>query len=160
MSSIKDKLTALPGNIIKNKNNLGTKCLIFIVFICVSVYIYFNFVKPLFNKDYVNNREFVNNNYTDDVIIYFFYTEWCPHCKQAKPEWNAFKENINKNKTMYKTKIIFREIDCDKDAGTAEEYNVEGYPTIKLVWKADVYDYDAKPNRTHLLEFINGIVKN
>lgn len=155
-----DTIKSIPGNILKNKNNSGTKCVIGAVFVCVSIYIYFYFVKPLFNKDYVNNREFVNKDYTDDVIIYFFYTEWCPHCKTAKPEWNAFKEDINNNKKNYKTKIILKEIDCDKEPQTAEEYKVDGYPTIKLVWKADVYDYDAKPNRTHLLEFINGIVKN
>ena len=37
----------------------------------------------------------------------------------------------------------------------ADQYKVEGYPTIKLVKGNQVIEYDAKPSIEHLTEFLN-----
>ena len=36
----------------------------------------------------------------------------------------------------------------------AEKYNVDGYPTVKLIYKGTVYDYEAKPDRDNLIKFL------
>ena len=51
--------------------------------------------------------------------------------------------------------INFIEVDCDKDTALAEKFNVQGYPTIKLVRGNQVIEYDAKPNKDNLMEFLN-----
>ena len=141
----------------KNPVRYGTIALIIFIFIVISIYFYNTYVKPLVNRTYVSNKEYIKGQPSDEVTIFLFYTEWCPYCKKAKPEWNAFKEKVEN--THYEQKIIFREIDCDQDPKLAEKYNVEGYPTIKLVWKDNIYEYDAKPDRSNLIDFLNGSIK-
>lgn len=50
--------------------------------------------------------------------------------------------------------LRFIEVDCEQDAGTADRFNVKGYPTIKMVKDGQVFDYDAKPNVETLREFL------
>jgi thiol-disulfide isomerase/thioredoxin len=144
-------------HIIKNPVRYGTFVMIILIFILVSIYFYNNYIKPLINKDYVPNKEYKKPELSKEVSIYYFYTEWCPYCKKAQPEWDAFKSKVEN--THYEQHIIFREIDCDQESKLAEKYNVEGYPTIKIIWKDDIYDYDAKPDRGHLMDFLNGTIK-
>ena len=93
------------------------------------------------------------NKPTERVTLYFFYTDWCPHCKKSKPIWNSLKEELE-NKEFKGVNINFVEVDCDKDAALAEQFNVQGYPTIKLVKGNQIIEYDAKPSRDTLMEFL------
>ena len=88
----------------------------------------------------------------------YFYTEWCPYCKKSKPEWNSFKELVKMQ--SFRDKVDFKEIDCDENNEIANNYNIEGYPTIKFIYKDQVYDYDAKPDANLLLEFTQDIISN
>ena len=126
-----------------------------IIFIIIAVYTYRTYIAP--NSNYVANKEFVNSGPRDNVDsadLYFFYTDWCPHCKTAKPEWNKLQTDIGSDKVNGKT-IHFIAVDCEKDPETAEKYKVEGYPTIKLVVGNQVIEYDAKPELETLKQFLN-----
>ena len=126
-----------------------------IIFIIIAVYTYRTYIAP--NSNYVANKEFVNSGPSDNVDsadLYFFYTDWCPHCKTAKPEWNKLQTDIGSDKVNGKT-IHFIAVDCEKDPETAEKYKVEGYPTIKLVVGNQVIEYDAKPELDTLKQFLN-----
>ena len=70
------------------------------------------------------------------------------------PVWNDLKSEIGDNK-FKGYNINFLEVDCDQDKETADKYDVKGYPTIKLVKGNQVIEYDAKPNKDTLLEFLN-----
>jgi thiol-disulfide isomerase/thioredoxin len=93
--------------------------------------------------------------------IMFFYADWCPHCKAAKPIWNDLKSEYE-NKTINGYKIIFTEVDCSEETSEVEklmnQYNVEGYPTIKLIKDGQVIEYDAKPSRETLNKFLNTVL--
>ena len=56
------------------------------------------YVVPKLNPDYVDNKEYVNKNddESETASLYFFYTEWCPHCKTAKPVWEKLKEKVER----------------------------------------------------------------
>ena len=88
------------------------------------------------------NKEFVNkDDNNDDILVMYFYTEWCPYCKKAKPEWNKFESYVhNKNKSIDYT-INLTSVNCDENKSIADKYNVDGYPSIKLLYKNKVYDY-------------------
>ena len=86
--------------------------------------------------------------------IYFFYTEWCPHCKTAKPIWADFKAQMGETKVNGAT-LHFIEVDCDKDVATSDKFNVKGFPTIKLMKGNQIIEYDAKPSVVNLIEFVN-----
>lgn len=124
------------------------------IFIGVAVYVYMTYVAPKMNPQYIENKEIVEDTGSKSAEIYLFYTEWCPHCKKAKPEWQKFKENYE-NKTINNYILYFRDVDCEKDEKTADEFNIEGYPTIKLVKDGQVIEYDAKPEYSTLEEFIH-----
>lgn len=124
------------------------------IFIGVSIYVYMTYITPKINPQYIENKEIQEEPGTKNAEIYLFYTEWCPHCKKAKPEWQKLKENYE-NKTINNYVIYFREVDCEKDEKTADEFNIEGYPTIKLIKDGQVIEYDAKPEYSTLEEFIH-----
>lgn len=143
-----------------NKLYLFIALIIIIIFLTILYFLYKKFIKPKLNSKHVLNKEFINTKVNDnDVIIIFFYTEWCPYCRTAKPEWDNFKsyiDNIN-NTNNYKVKLL--SIDCDKKPDIAEKYNIEGYPSIKLIYKGKTYDYDAKPNKKDLIKFLETTVE-
>lgn len=124
------------------------------IFITASLYIYKKFVIPRINPEYVANKEFIGGQEEPDVAeIYFFYTTWCPHCKKAMPIWQNLKDEIGEN-SINGFKLNFLEVDCDEDTSLADKFNVSGYPTIKLVKGTQTIEYDAKPNKDNLLEFL------
>ena len=132
--------------------------LVIILFIAVIIYCYNKFFKPKINPDYIDNKEFISksNDDVDEGTLYYFYTTWCPYCKVSKPEWNKLKENSGG--VIKSTKIIFKEVDCDKDNNLADKYEVTGYPTIKLIYNNKIYNYDAKPSYDTLNEFLNSVI--
>lgn len=125
-----------------------------VAFLTIGYYVYSSYVQPKINPAYIENSEFVQEGPPKEVELFFFYTEWCPHCKKAKPQWAKLKEEFE-NKTINNTSIIFREVDCDKEEKIADEFNVEGYPTIKLVKDSEVIEYNAKPEYETLMEFLH-----
>jgi thiol-disulfide isomerase/thioredoxin len=123
-----------------------------IIFFTIIGYFLFNKqMKNMINDKFKLNHEFVNkeNHNTKNVIIYF-YTEWCPYCK---------KSNLVELQS-YKDKFTFQEIDCDKETAMADNYKIEGYPTIKFIYNGEVYDYDAKPDSKLLLQFVESIIND
>jgi len=139
-----------------------------ILFIIVAIYVYRRSIKPGMNPKYVANKEYLHGESKDGGTVrpdaektadlMFFYTTWCPHCKNAKPEWDKFKKKIGPNK-VNGYKINFLEIDCEKNEEEATKYKVEGYPTIKLVKDNTIIEYDAKPSYDTLTQFLNQFTK-
>ena len=144
---------------INNKFYILLLLLVIILFSGVAFYYYNTFVHKTLNNKYIDNKEFVNENSKDstkEATLYLFYTTWCPYCKVSRPEWDKLKEQTGG--VVKNTKIIFREIDCDKNSDIAYKYKVDGYPTIKLIYNDKIYDYDAKPSIDTLKEFLNSII--
>tara|TARA_B100000900_G_C20581656_1_gene717803 strand:+ start:1853 stop:2353 length:501 start_codon:yes stop_codon:yes gene_type:complete len=131
--------------------------------ILLSYFIYNKYILPEIKKNHVLNKEFTikGNENSKDILIIYFKTEWCPYCKKARPEWDKFVEyvnNINTSET-YDFEIITSVVDCDKQTSIADKYEIEGYPTIKLIKNKEIYEYDAKPNKEHLIEFLKSYIE-
>ena len=143
-----------------NKFYILLLLLVIILFSGVAYYYYNSFVRKKINSEFVDNKEFVNKNSNDndtnEGTLYLFYTTWCPYCKVSRPQWDKLKEQTGG--VIKNTKIIFREIDCDKNPDIADKYKVDGYPTIKLIYNDKIYDYDAKPSVDTLKEFLNSVI--
>ena len=136
--------------------NIILMVIIFLIFILAAIYTYRRYVSKKINPEYVANSEFVpegENKQSDVADLYFFYTTWCPHCKKSMPIWQSLKSEFD-NKQFKGTTINFIEVDCDKDTALAEKFNIQGYPTIKLVKGNQVIEYDAKPSKDTLMEFL------
>lgn len=130
------------------------------IFIGLAVYTYNKFVKSKIDNKYVANKEFLPGPRPGEiptVDLYFFFTEWCPHCKTARPVWDKFKEELN-NKFVNNTRINFIEVNCEKKKNLAEKYDIKGYPTIKMVNGNKVIEYDAKTDLETLHQFVNSSI--
>jgi thiol-disulfide isomerase/thioredoxin len=141
----------------KNPVYILSVLIVTIIFILISVYLYNNTIKPLIDKKYKANSEFIDKNESSDILIYYFYTDWCPYCKKALPEWLAFKESVlNTAKYDASYNISFLEIDCEVDVRTATRFKIESYPTILIFYNGETYNYDAKPDQANLIQFLDG----
>ncbi len=134
-----------------------------LLFACLAIFYYFYYIAPASSSKYRPNSEQVpvgsSSNNTAELM--FFYADWCPHCKAAKPIWNDLKAEYE-NKTINGYKVIFTEVDCSEETAEVEklmnQYNVEGYPTIKLIKDGQVIEYDAKPSKETLTKFLNTVL--
>jgi thiol-disulfide isomerase/thioredoxin len=145
-----------------NVKTLVIIVLILIVTVFICYYVYIKFFSPKIAEMYKPNKEQVpkwgnSNSSSNEAEIYFFYANWCPYCKSAKPEWEKVKKEYE-NKTINGYKVIFIEVDCSTPNNETnklmDNYNVEGFPTIKLNKNGSQINYDAKVTSAHLIEFL------
>jgi len=148
-------------NSAKDKKNLIILLVVVALFLLVAIYVYKYFIKNLINKKHQVNKEFINKkgNTSDDVLVLYFYTQWCPYCKQSMPEIKKFEDYVNGLNAENSYKITVTKIDCDENSAMATKYKIQGYPTIKLIYKGKVYDYDAKPTKENLIQFLESTIK-
>lgn len=157
MDATKNNLKSVSSSLAKNYKFIGILLLV-LIFIIAAYYVFRNFVKPKLNPNYVDNREFSETiqGSGDDAVadLYMFKVDWCPHCKKALPIWEDL-ENEYQGKQINGYKMNFILVDGEADPETTDQYNVKGYPTIKLVKDNQIIEYDAKPNRDTILQFLN-----
>jgi thiol-disulfide isomerase/thioredoxin len=133
-----------------------------ILFAVIAFLYYYYYVLPKLKTTYKPNNELVSgSNTSNSSELLFFYATWCPHCKTAKPIWDQLKSEYQ-NKTINGYNIIFTEVDCSEETTEVDKmmnkYNVEGYPTIKLIKDGQVIEYDAKPTKDTLVQFLNTVL--
>ena len=133
-----------------------------IVFIIIAVMFYFYYVSPSKTKYHANKEQVpAGSSVSNKAELLFFYADWCPHCKAAKPIWNDLKSEYE-NKTINGYRVTFTEVDCSEETAEVEklmnQYNVEGYPTIKLIKDGQVIEYDAKPSKETINKFLNTVL--
>ena len=147
-------------NSAKDKKKLLVLLIVIVIFLSLALFMYKHFIKKLLNKNHQVNKEYINkNNNSNDVLILYFYTQWCPYCKQSMPEIKKFEDYVNGLNGENSYKITVTKIDCDENTTMANKYKIQGYPTIKLIYKGKVYDYDAKPTKENLIQFLEATVK-
>lgn len=135
--------------------------LFIIILIFISIYYYNNYIKSKIKPKFKENSEFLNKTSNNEAEIILFFVDWCPHCKTSKPEWDLFKEE-NNGKFINGYKLIVSDRNCTEETPEIQNlintYNIEGYPTIKLIKNGEVIDYDAKPNKETLEQFVRTLL--
>ena len=141
--------------------------LIFLLFLIFAIY---KRKDILYNDD---DEGFSNKE--KGIAFRLFYTDWCPHCKTSKPEWEKLQANWKMTKRqMYweNNKINYNDIkidmiNCERDKATCKEFDVQGYPTIVLSIGDKNIEYTGESKSHHeLMRFLetklleNGIKYN
>jgi hypothetical protein len=66
------------------------------------------------------------------------------------------------NKKINGYNVIFTDVNCSEETNEVDQmmtkYSVEGYPTIKLLKDGQVIEYDAKPSKETLTQFLNTVL--
>ena len=140
------------------------------ILLIIVVFIIFGLIAYFFYKQYSHsttaysaNREnkSKNENEKKQCELMLFSVDWCPHCKTAKPEWDNLKSEYE-GKTINGYTIIFTEHNCTNENAETEalmnKFKIEGYPTIKLIKDNQVIEYDAKPTKDTMSQFLNTVL--
>jgi thiol-disulfide isomerase/thioredoxin len=113
------------------------------------------------------------------VKVYYFFVDWCPYCKKTIHDWNSFKSTVSGTIVDgYLVECI--SVNCTEDNGdnTSSEFTelhgikmtpaevtqlinqfqINAYPTVKMVKDDETIDYDAQINYDNLNKFINTVV--
>ena len=140
---------------------------IVVIFLGVAFYVYNTYIAPRINPDFVPNREFTTDGEIKNATLYFFTVDWCPYSKKAKPIWNKIKKQFD-GKSINNITLSFAEIDGEKDEHQLESFEneylapndkkIDGYPSIWMVKGNQVVEFDAKPDKNSLTEFINAML--
>jgi len=150
--------------------------LVVILFLVFSVSGYYGYKKYI--KDKITTTKFADVANADrnnkNATIMMFFVDWCPHCKTAKPEWKKFEDKYNgKIINGYTLKCV--EVNCtddspgnyaagkdanaDRIATLIKTYNIESYPTIKLVIDGgETIEFDSKITQDSLATFVNTVM--
>jgi len=129
--------------------------IILILFIIIAYYAYTNYNTQKKNKfaDVANA-----NRRNKEVVIYFFHVDWCPHCKTASPEWNNFASKYDgKEINGYIVKCMDENCTNETSDITAliNKFNIDSYPTVKMVKDGTTIDFDSKITSSSLEKFAN-----
>jgi thiol-disulfide isomerase/thioredoxin len=93
--------------------------------------------------------------------LLFFSTDWCPHCKVAQPEWDKLVSKYE-GQLINSKPVIFTHYNCTTETpeikALISQYNINGYPTVKLLKDGQVIDFDAKPTEASLTQFLQASV--
>ena len=126
------------------------------VFSYIGYYLYMEYIRK---KDQIKGADDVANlkgAAKKNVLIRLFYTDWCPHCQSAMPEWNNFKSKYD-NQLANDYLLTIKEVDCSDEDSVRQllnENNVSSYPTVKMYKNDEVIDFDAKISYDNLEQFI------
>ena len=148
-----------------NKNAIVLSICAITALIIAALYVFRpNIFEPFTNSYKPNSGSSEQENGSsgsegNPVEIMLFSVDWCPHCKVARPEWNKTAEST---KSVNGRKVIFTDINCTSETAEVtsliKQYNIEGYPTIKLLKDGKVIDFEAKPTEQHLKQFLEQAV--
>ena len=118
-------------NVKKLMKNVNVENATIVVLLVILVVLVVRYVNDKNNENFevvkrenfgvVKKEPFSNRN----VTINFFYVDWCPHCKTAKPVIAELKRK--------RPDITVNEINCEKPENKqlVEKNNIKGYPTIR-----------------------------
>lgn len=153
----------------KYSSNSGTVALLgfIVILVALSVWCYFTYVKKMTTSEYANQSNIPNNGSTEKIHMYFFNVEWCPHCVKAKPDWVKFCQTYDgKEYNGYIIECVGGETGTDCTSSDNEDtieiiqkFNIEHYPTLKMVKEGTIIDFDGKITSDNLETFIKNILE-
>ena len=134
-----------------------------ILFIIAGAYAYKWYATKVIEKkpyDDVANANRRNN----PINVMFFNAEWCPHCIKAKPQWQSFSDEYN-NKVINGYVVNCINVDCTNSEtdetvqSFIQKYNIEHYPTVKLINGDKIVEFDASVTSANLGKFVESSTK-
>ena len=135
----------------KNLNQKEVIIVFLIIIILVMLYYKLSTSRKSQNVKSITN--FSNTDKTPKIIN--FNASWCYWSQKLQPIWDSFALNM-KGKDI---DVIDMKCDDDKNTELCNRYEIEGYPTIKLISGNSVIDFTADRTLDELMKFVEENVK-
>ena len=135
-----------------------------ILLLAIGIYFVYKYVAPKLKPSYSANKQHLPTSAdgSKQVELLLFYADWCPHCKTAKPEWQAVKEEYD-GKEINGYTILFTENNCTDETPENEQlmkkYKIQGFPTIKMLKDDQVIEFNAKPAQSNIQQFLQSVLQ-
>ena len=92
-----------------------------------------------------------NSSWLSFTLVLYFYIAWCGHCKNLAPIYEQVAEIFSNEPNC-----IVANLDATAAEETAKEYDVQGYPTIKLLTpKGGFKDYSGGRTVADFVKYLN-----
>tara|TARA_B110001469_G_scaffold127366_1_gene147953 strand:- start:3888 stop:4394 length:507 start_codon:yes stop_codon:yes gene_type:complete len=146
-----------------NKSDTNTLIVCVLVIILIAIGLYYVITKNNKSVEGFESSPMELNNLVEkpnprgkQVVLVLFYVDWCPHCVSTKPEWQKLVSKMNNQKVNGANVKVHA---CNAEGSAVEkefanENNVQGYPTIKLLKENDVVEYNGARNADALEDFV------
>lgn len=100
------------------------------------------------SKEFVLTLDHTNFSETiakHDFIVVEFYAPWCGHCKNLAPEYEKAASVLS----SHDPPIILAKVDANEDSNKelSSEYDVKGFPTLKILRNGGKYVQEYKGPR-------------
>ncbi|THG08331.1 hypothetical protein TEA_011094 [Camellia sinensis var. sinensis] len=134
------------------------------VWICLFLFV-FSQIAPSFasETDEAQSKEFVltldNSNFSDtvgkhDFVVVEFYAPWCGHCKKLAPEYEKAASALS----SHDPPIILAKVDAneEKNKGLAGEFEIKGFPTLKILRNGgkNIQDYKGPRDAEGIVAYL------
>ena len=117
----------------------------------VLVYMAFFSLYPIIAKSAKTER--MTN--PDSARFLFFHVPWCPWCKKARPQWDAFRKDMETHPATFGGKTVrLEEYNGDDHPAMLKQNGVSAYPAFVLVSTAGIEVMNTIPTREGMRDFL------
>ena len=147
-----------------NKKYLAVIAIVTISVVIGSIFLYKYIVSSKAKNNYVINHDEATHGTgcgSKVATVYFFFVTWCPHSVAAISEWEKVVDKYTDNNVNgYKINLV--DVDCTKETVEIEnlinKYDIEGYPTVKMIKGDEVIDFNAKVKFENVEKFLSSVL--
>ncbi len=88
---------------------------------------------------------------TSSWEFFMFGVDWCPHCRIAKPEFQA----LGTTKTIGDKVVTIQYVDPEKEPERAKGFEIEAYPRFYLAHDSPAYKYQGPRTKADFEQFLS-----
>jgi len=107
-----------------------------------------NWTPPPSDTVTLGNTNFTTFLKTQKLSLVLFYAPWCKHCKQLLPEFEQAASDLKS------WGIPLIKVDGTKEKDLADQYQVQGWPELKMFRKGRLYKYNGPREKDNIVAFM------
>lgn len=151
------------NNLVETFQNLDwkIKAIVAAVILVAVYYLYNYFMAKKDSQDGLPMPEFYGEGEGEffqgpTLTCTMYYVNWCPHCQNAKPEWEKLAKDMN-GKVVNGHKVLVLKVDCEQNPDVAKAQGITAFPTFKFDLDGKHYDYNDEAAFDKMKAFIQSI---